>query len=117
MAFRGTALGLALQESIESMRGSDAELTAEQEAAVWATFERSMIDALEDVPKGYTAIVRAKPQEAEAGALPAYRCVDGRWTVAMGPATLEVAVPGQAESHDVDFVSVQAVPQRHRGGA
>uniref|UniRef100_A0A7S1KX67 Uncharacterized protein n=1 Tax=Neobodo designis TaxID=312471 RepID=A0A7S1KX67_NEODS len=118
MAFRGTSLGIALEESIASMRGTDAELTPQQEAAVWEAFEQSMAEALEDVPKGYTALVRAKPDGAEAGGLPAYRCVDGKWDVAIGPSTVEIAVPGQADTQDVDFVAVHAVPPgRNRRGA
>lgn len=114
--FRGTSAGLALQEAIASLKGTPSELTPGQEGAVWEAFEDSMLEVLEDVPQTHAASITMKDDAASAAAgLPAYRAVDGRWTVALGASTVQVAIPNVSETFDTDFVLVDAM-QRRRGG-
>jgi hypothetical protein len=110
MAFRETSLGVSLQEAITSLKGSPSEFSAAQEKNVWLAFEESMRAALAETPKDHIARLKMKSSaESQAQGLPAYRCIDGHWQVALGPAELELNAAGISEKLDVDFVWIDAV--------
>ena len=136
MAFRNTAIGLALADAIATVKAAgqrhenDGEevtvlrpkaefgggapgLTQEQEAAVWRAFEASMVEALTEAPANHIVKITALPAAPDAGSeLPAYRCVDGEWTVALGPSNVEMSVPGASLKINADFVMIHAIQPR-----